>query len=505
MASFADLVQRLQPTRGQRGFTAKIDEGRVAAALMLAQDPRLSAATACERCRVPTFRSRAKALAKQIQQLDLQHVQIPSQWTASELAGAPQPQSHGKAHHTPPSQQSTAPLDTSSAKTPRLPLSKTELPVTATISLFSAADFPPLPSPTSKRTLPQPSVPVSPTLQHASPQPSKKPVDQGRHLLTPQDEAPAERARRKNANRCRDYRDRKTKAQAQAPAPAAPPSTRRRQVSRLPGICRGSKHALLPVFEQACLLAEAEAEDCDVEECGPDPYEERCAKVEQMQLQFEQQLEMRADVADFGWRFQACHVTRGHGDARLSELEALLSHDEWEPVDGRVALWHELRLLLESDGLLHSFLVAPADIEGTAEYWEPPPCKLCGSKLLPGRDGSFDFVAREFWCDWCAERETAEEERRWQRHQAMRRREEYARRMNEKKRCYTADPRHLRKSGAPPPALSSPPPERKPSTYHEVLWYSLGFRHDQNGWWDIHTKQRWDRCPFSTGALPEHL
>ena len=69
MASFADLVQRLQPTRGQRGFAAKIDEGRVAAALMLAQDPRLAALTACERCRVPTFRSRANALAKQIQQL----------------------------------------------------------------------------------------------------------------------------------------------------------------------------------------------------------------------------------------------------------------------------------------------------------------------------------------------------------------------------------------------------------------------------------------------------
>ena len=62
----------------------------------------------------------------------------------------------------------------------------------------------------------------------------------------------------------------------------------------------------------------------------------------------------------------------------------------------------------------------PADIEGTAEYWEPPPCKLCGSKLLPGRDGSYDFVAREFWCDWCAERETDEQERRWQRNQAMR-------------------------------------------------------------------------------------
>ena len=94
MASFADLVQRLQPTPGRRGPAAKIDEGRVAAALMLAQDPRLAAATACQRCRVPSFRSRAKGMAKQIQQLGLQHVQLPLEWTASELAEAPQPQSH---------------------------------------------------------------------------------------------------------------------------------------------------------------------------------------------------------------------------------------------------------------------------------------------------------------------------------------------------------------------------------------------------------------------------
>ena len=154
-------------------------------------------------------------------------------------------------------------------------------------------------------------------------------------------------------------------------------------------------------------MDEAEALDCDVEECGPDPYEERRTEVLQMQLQFERQLQAQGDEADLDRRLQATHATRGHGDARLSELEELLSHDEWEPVEGRVALWRELRLLLESDDLLHSFLVAPADIEGTAEYWEPPPCKLCGSRLLPGRDGSFDFVAREFWCDWCADRETA--------------------------------------------------------------------------------------------------
>ena len=33
----------------------------------------------------------------------------------------------------------------------------------------------------------------------------------------------------------------------------------------------------------------------------------------------------------------------GHGSSWLAELEELLSHDEWDPVDGREALWNEVR------------------------------------------------------------------------------------------------------------------------------------------------------------------
>ena len=46
----------------------------------------------------------------------------------------------------------------------------------------------------------------------------------------------------------------------------------------------------------------------------------------------------------------------------LSNSEAM-SHDEWEPVSGRVELWRELRLLLEADLLLRSHLSAPAAVE----------------------------------------------------------------------------------------------------------------------------------------------
>ena len=53
-SSWKALVAALQPKRGSRGFAASIDEARVAAALMLAQDANLSAMVACTRCQVPT-------------------------------------------------------------------------------------------------------------------------------------------------------------------------------------------------------------------------------------------------------------------------------------------------------------------------------------------------------------------------------------------------------------------------------------------------------------------
>ena len=71
MVSWTDLVARLQSARGRRGFAATIDEGRVAASLMLAQDPHLTALVACDRCGVPGFRSRAKNMANTIVQLGM--------------------------------------------------------------------------------------------------------------------------------------------------------------------------------------------------------------------------------------------------------------------------------------------------------------------------------------------------------------------------------------------------------------------------------------------------
>ena len=63
-------------------------------------------------------------------------------------------------------------------------------------------------------------------------------------------------------------------------------------------------------------------------------------------------------------RAPATHELSGYGSSeQLTQLEELLSHDEWEPVSGRVELWRELRLLLEADLLLRSHLSAPAAVE----------------------------------------------------------------------------------------------------------------------------------------------
>jgi len=50
-------------------------------------------------------------------------------------------------------------------------------------------------------------------------------------------------------------------------------------------------------------------------------------------------------------------------DVRLAQLEQLLSHDEWEPVEGRVQLWAELEQLLKAKPELKTYLKVPAAIE----------------------------------------------------------------------------------------------------------------------------------------------
>ena len=45
----------------------------------------------------------------------------------------------------------------------------------------------------------------------------------------------------------------------------------------------------------------------------------------------------------------------GHGSSWLAELEELLSHDEWEPVDGREALRNEVRALLAGRPQLRTY------------------------------------------------------------------------------------------------------------------------------------------------------
>ena len=136
-------------------------------------------------------------------------------------------------------------------------------------------------------------------------------------------------------------------------------------------------------------------------------------------------------------------------------MQVLLSHDAWEPVVGREMLWREHRLLLLAQPLLRSYLVPPADISESAAYWEPPPCALCGRAVWP--DSASGCYMH--WCDRCAKADSEQTERRTRQEQEWRR-QEYQRRMREKRRCYGADPGHVRKSGAPPSAYNSamPPP-----------------------------------------------
>ena len=125
----------------------------------------------------------------------------------------------------------------------------------------------------------------------------------------------------------------------------------------------------------------------------------------------------------------------------------LLSHDAWEPVVGREMLWREHRLLLLAQPLLRSYLVPPADISESAAYWESPPCALCGRAVWP--DSASGCYMH--WCDRCARADSEQTERHTRQEQEWRQ-QEYQRRMREKRRCYGADPGHMRKSAAPPPA-----------------------------------------------------
>ena len=127
---------------------------------------------------------------------------------------------------------------------------------------------------------------------------------------------------------------------------------------------RGSKLAKLSLLEQSAALDLAdwigfETDEVD-EACGGglgstwDPERDRAAAA--------------SDRTSCSPWAQAANELRGHGSERLAQLEDLLSHEEWEPINGRVAFWRELRLLLEANPLLHSHLVPPTSVEQIAAY-----------------------------------------------------------------------------------------------------------------------------------------
>ena len=81
-ATWEELVAALQPKRGKRA-SMTVSEERVAAALMLAKDPSLSATVACGKCCVPGFESRAGNLANTIKQFGMQDVPLPERWASA--------------------------------------------------------------------------------------------------------------------------------------------------------------------------------------------------------------------------------------------------------------------------------------------------------------------------------------------------------------------------------------------------------------------------------------
>ena len=333
-------------------------------------------------------------------------------------------------------------------------------------------------------------------------------------VMTPQGEQVNERAKRMTVNRNRLLRARKAYSKAlanispseSATSPAQPPVELaqspatlptasaphriKRTRTRLPSIRSGSKLAKMSLMEQASAMMEAEAEDYDIDDadaggwCDDGWYDER--------LHHEQLAE-----ADLELRCQGKHELPGHGHERLAQLEDLLSHDAWQPVDGRALLWREHRELLAADPLLHSHLTAPADIEDSADYWEPAPCALCGSKL---RDGAYDFDSGQWWCDRCTESTAAALARSQQRDAARLRRQQYERRMREKARCYRDDPSHTRKSGAPP-VRNDYASSSVALPFEEAVSY-FGIKREADGtWMDKHTGHRFSGWQTSSPCL----
>ena len=68
-------------------------------------------------------------MAADIERLDLHSVRLPARWTASELSGEPQPATHGKAKHTPPSRHPQPPATASSAACPRTSAPASDPPI----------------------------------------------------------------------------------------------------------------------------------------------------------------------------------------------------------------------------------------------------------------------------------------------------------------------------------------------------------------------------------------
>ena len=305
---------------------------------------------------------------------------------------------------------------------------------------------------------------------------------------TPPDESAADRAKRKSANRNSALRARKALAQmlTEEPPPSTappvaldlvPPSTdQKRSRRQLPGVRRGSKLAKKSLLEQSAALDLADAMGCDPDEVDeyigdPDEVDEYigeddggehmgCSVDDTDTLRDDEHRQVAAAVDRLNTQHTEydAHELHGHGSERLAQLEVLLSPAAWEPVVGREMLWREHRLLLLAQPLLRSYLVPPADISESAAYWEPPPCALCGRAVWP--DSASGCYMHS--CDRCTK---ADSERHTRQEQEWRQ-QEYQRRMREKRRCYGADPGHVRKSGAPPSAhnCAMPPPasyERK--------------------------------------------
>ena len=232
MTTFDELVERLQPKRGKRGFAATIDEGRVAAALMLAQNESLAAATVCDRCKVPSFRSRVKGLANTIKQLGMQGVALPEAWTTSELADVPQPTSHGKANHTPVSQHAEAPQST--AKKMLLPSSVEDS--SAQLAALAVQDAEPLPTVTSVEKLTPGRTRIKRTFTATSPGGTRTAEASSYKLVTPEGERAGDvRDQRKHAERSAAYRARgKAVALLDEPESVDPPPKPGRETENPP-------------------------------------------------------------------------------------------------------------------------------------------------------------------------------------------------------------------------------------------------------------------------------